>query len=154
MATATFEYRYFIAAPAARIYAHLADPNSYIGLSPLVVSVRDIAYSQDEAARQVCRYVSVERFRFLGFIPYDNHIRVTTTFTQPDVQMVSAVDSPFNVQIRFVFDLSPERDGTWVQETVSAEMPGLLRGFVVSQAQSVQRARAQILRTRMEAQPG
>ena len=42
MAHATFEYRYFIHTSAGQIYAHLAEPTNYIGLSPLVIAVRDI----------------------------------------------------------------------------------------------------------------
>ena len=38
MAHATFDYRYFVNAPAVRIYEHLAQPENYVGLSPLIVS--------------------------------------------------------------------------------------------------------------------
>lgn len=154
MSSATFEYRYFIGAPPAVVYAHLADAASYVGLSPLVVAVRNVEQSADAQGRPVVRYQSVERFRFLGFIRYDNHIAVTTTLTQPQRQLVSDVDSPLAVKLRFVFDFQPADNpgnGTWVQETVTAHMPGLLRGFVVSEAQRVQQARAQILRKRLEA---
>ena len=72
--------------------------------------------------------------------------------TQIDSQMVSDVDSPFWVKVRFVYDLQPENGGTWIHETVSAQMPRIVRDFVVSQAQSVQQARARILTTRMEQQ--
>ena len=148
MATDRFEYRYFINAPAEQVYAHLADPASYVGLSPLVIAVEDVEHSTDEQGRAVVRYLSTERFNFLGFIRYDNRIRVTTTLTQQ--QIVSDVDSPFWVRVNFVFDLQPEGGGTWIQETISAQMPGLLQGFVIREAKSVQLARAQILKQRLE----
>jgi hypothetical protein len=151
MASETFEYRYFVAAPAETVYAHLADPASYVGLSPLVVEVSGVEHSTDAEGHAVVRYQSVERFRFLGVIRYDNRIRVTMTLTQPQRQIISDVDSPMQVRLRFVFDLQPENGGTQVRETVTAQMPSPLRGFVVSEAQRVQRARAEILKTRLEA---
>jgi hypothetical protein len=153
MATETFQHRYFIAAPPAKIYAHLADPHSYIGLSPLVVQVDNIATSTDDQGHTICRYQSVELFRFLGFIQYPNRINVTMTLTQPDGQIVSEVDSPFWVHVRFVFDFESADNGTWITETVTATMPGFVRGFVVGQAKSVQLARVRILKSRMESNP-
>jgi ligand-binding SRPBCC domain-containing protein len=150
MATEIFEHRYYIAAPTPKIYAHMSDPRNYVGLSPLVVQVDNISYETDDQGRKVCWYESVELFRFLGFIHYRNRIRVKTTFTVPDGQIVSEVDSPFNIQVRFVFDFQPEDGGTLMRETVTASMPGLLRGFVIGQAKSVQWARARILAERME----
>jgi ligand-binding SRPBCC domain-containing protein len=150
MANETFDYRYFVDAPAEAIYAHLAEPASYIGLSPLVTAVHDISHSTDAQGRTVVHYVSVEAFNFLGFIHYDNHIRVAMTLTQPPRQIVSDVDSPFWVKVRFVFDLQPEGSGTWIHETVSARMPGIVRGFVIREAKAVQQARAQILKQRLD----
>lgn len=149
MAAETFEYRYFVATPPERVYAHLADPASYVGLSPLVIAVDDVRYSTDAQGCAVVSYLSVERFTFLGFIRYDNRIRVTTTLTQPDRQLVSDVDSPLSVKVRFVFDLQPGDSGTWLHETVTARMPGLLRGFVTQEAKSVQQARSRILNQRL-----
>lgn len=150
MSSETFEYRYFVNAPVETIYAHLADASSYVGLSPLVIAVSDVQQSSDEQGRALVRYVSVEQFHFLGVLRYDNRIRVTTTLTEPQQQIVSDVDSPFGVKVRFVFDFESEGGGTWVRETITADMPRLLRGFVVSEAKRVQRARAQILRERLE----
>ncbi len=150
MAVETFAQRYFIAAPAAHIYDHLAAPTNYVGLSPLVVDVRDVQTSRDQQGREVQRYLSVERFHFLGFIRYDNLIRVTTTLTQPPAQLISEVDSPGWVHMQFVFDFQPDAEGTWIEETVTAQAPLLLRRFVVAEAQRVQQALARILTTRME----
>ncbi len=154
MAVATFAQRFFIAAPAERIYDHLAEPQNYVGLSPLVVEVRDLQTSRDPQGYEVQRYVSVERFNFLGFIRYDNLIRVTTTLTQPPAQLISEVDSPGWVHMQFIFDLQPDAEGTWIEETVTARMPLPLRGFVVSEATRVQQALARILTTRMEGSTG
>jgi ligand-binding SRPBCC domain-containing protein len=145
MATTTWTYRYHINAPVNQIYRHLSDPQSYIGLSPLVVRVYDVVKESSGI-----HYTSVERFTLLGIMPYDNHIRVHTRFTQPNQEMVSDVVSPFAVKVRFVFHFEAEADGTGLTETVTAQMPALLQGFVVGQAKSVQQARAQILKSRLE----
>ena len=56
MAGETFLYRYFINAPAAHIYEHLAHPENYVGLSPLIVAVSDVVQSTDADGRTVIRY--------------------------------------------------------------------------------------------------
>ncbi len=150
MADATFNYRYFIQAEPASIYAHLADPSNYIGLSPLLTHISDVQRGLNSQGRETIRYVSNERFRFAGILTYNNPLRVTLTLTQPNVQLVSEVISTFWVNVRFVFDLQPEDGGTWITETVNAHMPWFERGFVVSEAKRVQQERARILTERME----
>ena len=154
MASETFEYRYFVNAPASRIYEHLTQPENYVGLSPLIIAVSDVQRGTDDAGRAFVRYRSVERFHFLGFIRYDNILRVRMTFTQPDRQIVSDVDSPFSVKVRFTFDFEPGNGGTWIHETISAQMPGIVKGFVISEAKRVQLERERILRSRLEQQAG
>lgn len=149
MAAATFEYRYFINAPASTIYAHLAEPQNYIGLSPLVTEVSHVQQLQDTEDRTI-QYQAVETFHFLGFIRYPNRIKVRLILTKPNRQMIHLVESIPNVRLRFVFDFEPEGSGSWVNESVTAHMLLPLRGYVVSQAKAVQQARAQILKQRME----
>jgi hypothetical protein len=134
-----------IAAPPAEIYAHLLDPTSYIGLSPLVVAVRDVRPVGDSVA-----YVAVERFR-LGPLHRDNPIRVTLTGEVPDVRLVSDVRSPGAVRLTAVVDLAPTPDGnTTLTESIEVRSPALLRGFVVKQARSVQRHRLAELARRFD----
>ena len=137
-----FSHSYAVAAPPAVVYAHLMDPHNYIGLSPLIVAVRDV-----EPVDGGFRYVSVERFRF-GPFRWDNPIRVTTTGT-PDRQVVSDVKSPGWVTLHSTVDLTPSPDGTAVVESIEVTMPLLLRSFVVGQARTVQRARATELARRL-----
>jgi ligand-binding SRPBCC domain-containing protein len=149
MASASFHYRYFINAPASQIYAHLSEPNSYIGLSPLVTEVSHVTQLANAEVPAV-QYEAVETFHFLGFIRYPNRIKVRLVLTKPDAQMVHLVESIPNVRLRFTFDFQPGDGGTWIDENVTATMPLPLRGYVVSQAKSVQQARAHILKKRME----
>jgi len=150
MAAQTFQYSYFVRGSATKIYDHLADPNNYMGLSPLLISVTDIHWDSNQQNQRFVRYKSVELFRFLGLFSYHNPLDVVMTLTRPDQQIVSDVQTRQNVSVRFIFDLSPEPEGTTVTETISARMPLLLSGFVVSQAKSVQQNRAKVLKRRIE----
>lgn len=131
-----FAHSFVVAAPPDAVREHLADPQSYVGLSPLVVEVRDVR--RDGA---VVRYTAVERFG-----PYRNRIRVT--LTDADGRVVSDVVSPGRVRLRAEVDLAPHEGGTEVTETITVESPALLRRFVLRQARSVQRARARELARR------
>jgi hypothetical protein len=150
MSAASFHYRYFINAAANHIYEHLSQPSSYIGLSPLVTEVSNVQPIADAEVTTI-QYEAVETFHFLGFIRYPNHITVRLVLTKPNAQMVHLVQSIPNVRLRFIFDFQPADGGTWIDENVTATMPLPLRGYVVSQARSVQQSRAQILKKRMEA---
>jgi hypothetical protein len=150
MLTQTFQHTYFIHAPASKIYAHLADPNSYMGLSPLLLSITDIHWETNSQQQCVVRYKSVELFRFLGLFTYRNPLDVVMTLTQPDQQIVSDVQTNQNVTVHFVFDMHQQADGTNLTETITAHMPMLLSRFIIGQAKAVQQNRAKVLTQRME----
>ena len=150
MAAATFEHRYFINAPASKIYAYLSEPQNYVGLSPLVTEVSQPQTSTNTDGQTVIHYEAVETFRFLGFMRYPNRIKVAMILARPNEQMINLVESIPNVRLKFVFDFQPDGSGTWIQEQVMAHMPLPLRSFVVSQAKTVQQARGEILKQRIE----
>ena len=150
MAAATFQHRYFINVSASKLYTYLSEPQNYIGLSPLVTAVSEAESSKDTEGQTVIHYQAVETFHFLGFVHYPNRIKVAMILTHPDEQMINLVESIPNVRLKFIFDFQPEGSGTWVHESVTAHMPLLLRGFVVSQAKAVQHARGEILKQRLE----
>jgi len=150
MTTRTFYHTYVVHAPAAKIYEHLAEPMSYIGLSPLVGQISDVEWDIDEQHQSIVTYKTVELFRFLGFITYPNPLNVVMTLAHPNQQIISDVQSGFNTTVRFVFDLKEQADGTTITETITATMPALLSGFVVSQAKAVQQHRVKVLKQRME----
>ncbi|UWP84750.1 SRPBCC family protein [Dactylosporangium fulvum] len=130
MAVDVFAHTFVVPASPAAVHAHLADPQSYIGLSPLVVAVRDVARDGD-----VVTYTAVERFGL-----YRNPIKVTLTVG--DARITSDVVSPGRVRLRAVTDLAPSGADTSVTETITVESPALLRRFVLRQARSVQQRRA------------
>ncbi|MFJ1758621.1 SRPBCC family protein [Kitasatospora sp. NPDC088134] len=140
---------YEIGATPETVLSHLAEPENYLGLSPLLVEVRDIRRAAD-----VTHYTAVERFRFLGLLDHDNAIRVTlrTDRTRlPDGATVGGdVTSPGGVRMRYSFALAPHTAGTTrVTDTLHLQAPfGLLR-FAARQAAAVQTARARILAERL-----
>jgi hypothetical protein len=134
-----FAHTFVVPAAPARVYAHLADPRSYVGLSPLVVAVRDISTDGDQVS-----YVAMERFRF-----WTNPIRVTMTLDPHAPAVVSEVVSPGRVRLRAAVTLTPAGDGTEVTEAVTVESPALLRRYVLRTARSVQLRRAAELARRM-----
>lgn len=145
MSTAEFGHSFVVAPPAGRVYDHLAEPQSYVGLSPLVVEVRDIRRDGPEVS-----YVAVERF-VVGPVRHDNLIAVAMTFPEPGRRLVSDVVSPGRVRLVATVDLVPSGASTTVTEHVRVTFPALLRPFVLGQARKVQRARAAELTRRMAA---
>jgi hypothetical protein len=141
-----FSVTYTVAAPPAEVFAHLAEPQSYVGLSPLVVLVRDVRPVRDDRGRDAVEYVAVERFRW-GPLRWDNPIRVTMTAL--DGQVISAVVSPGAVRLDSTVDLAASGTGTEVTETIEVRSPGPLRRFVTGKARSVQTARRTELTRRL-----
>ncbi|WIX79398.1 hypothetical protein QRX50_00850 [Amycolatopsis carbonis] len=132
-----------VAAPPVAVVAHLAEPANYVGLSPLVVQVRDVAREGE-----LTRYTAVERFRFFGFLRHDNPI-VVTLRTTGSAAVHGDVVSPGGVRMGYRFDLEPDGGSTRVTDTLRLHTPpGLLR-FAASRARAVQLARAGILAERL-----
>ncbi|MBB2911122.1 hypothetical protein FHS43_002387 [Streptosporangium becharense] len=123
--------------------AHLSQPQSYVGLSPLVVAVKDVQQGERET-----RYTSVERFTFLGVVKYDNMIKVTLRSTPQTVE--GEVDSPGGVRLDYRFTLNDKDGGTEVEDllVVHAWARPLL-GYAAKKARQVQLARAGILASRL-----
>lgn len=161
-----FRHSFVVDALPSQVYAHLIEPENYVGLSPLVVTVRDVHRLPGAA-----RYVAVERFRF-GPFRWDNHIHVEMHGT-PDRRIVSDVSSPGGIRLNATVDLRPvaadpeaatgnstdgtgnsaggSAGGTEVTEVVEISTPWLLRSFAIGQARKVQQERAAELTRRMRA---
>lgn len=133
---------FHVDAAPEKVFEHLTTPESYIGLSPLVVAVRDV----DRSEPGVVRYTSIERFRFLG-LKYDNPIAVTLLTEGLSVR--GQVRSPGGVRMGYRFDLSPEAGGTRMDDRLDLSAPWLVMGFAAGQARKVQLARARILAERL-----
>ncbi|GAA3441508.1 SRPBCC family protein [Planomonospora venezuelensis] len=142
MPRVTLRHTFHVRNSPAALRAHLSQPQSYVGLSPLVVAVRDV-----EAGERETRYVSVERFRFMG-VKYDNLIRVTLRSTPEAVE--GEVASPGGVRLDYRFRLTGRDGGTEVEDmlVVRAWARPLLN-FAARKAREVQLARAEVLTSRL-----
>ena len=149
MATDQWDTTFTLDASAEVVYRHLADPHSYVGLSPLVVAVRDVRQVTDSRGRAAVAYVAVERFRFARVLHWDNHIKVVMTATEPGRELVSDVVSPGRVRLTARVALTALDRGTQVTESVDVTFPAPLRRFVTGQARAVAAYRAEELIRRM-----
>ncbi|MEZ0064413.1 hypothetical protein ABIA32_000391 [Streptacidiphilus sp. MAP12-20] len=140
---------YDIAAGPAAVLAHLAEPENYIGLSPLLVDVRDV-----RCEGGITHYVAVERFQFLGLVRHDNVIQVslrTEDARLPGEAMVSGkVVSPGGVRMDYCFAITALGDGgSLVVDTLRLHTPfGLLR-YAAGKAGAVQAERGRVLAQRL-----
>jgi carbon monoxide dehydrogenase subunit G len=147
MLTTRLDHAFTIAAAPDAVFAHLADPASYVGLSPLVVAVRDIRRAGD-----VIHYRAVERFHIVGKLSYDNVIAVTLAARRghlPHAEITGEVRSPGRVRMSYRFGIAPDGRGTTVTDSLWLRAPVGLRRFAASQARAVQLARAGILARRL-----
>ncbi|KQQ93133.1 hypothetical protein ASF62_15460 [Leifsonia sp. Leaf325] len=164
-------HSFSVAAPPAAVVAHLADPHSYLGLSPLIVAVREVHAVDGRPG--VTGYTAVERFSALG-LHYDNLIAVTLAADESDVRrrvVGGNVVSPGGVRLSYRYTIEPVGPSTSasgsgassagvtgeattdaaarVTDTITVHAPfGLLR-FASGQARSVQLSRALILEQRL-----
>jgi hypothetical protein len=136
-------HAFHLDADPEKVFEHLTTPENYIGLSPLVVAVRDLDLSE----RGVIRYTAVERFRFLGFITHDNPIRVA--LHTDGLSVHGEVRSPGDVRMAYRFDLAPDGTGTRIDDRLDLTAPWFLIGYAAGQARKVQLARARILAERL-----
>lgn len=148
MPSTELTHTYDVAADPAAVLAHLAEPDNYIGLSPLLVEVRDIR-CEDE----VTHYLAVERFRFLGLVKHDNLIQVSLRVERgqlPEEGTVSGdVVSPGGVRMGYRFAVEAQDSGSRIMDTLNLHAPfGLLR-FAAGKASDVQKARGRVLAERM-----
>lgn len=140
---------YDIAARPAAVLAHLAEPENYIGLSPLLVDVRDVRREDG-----ITHYVAVERFRFLGLVRHDNVIRVSLRIGDaglPSEATVSGkVVSPGGVRMDYRFGVTAQgQSGSLVVDTLRLHAPfGLLR-YAAGKAGAVQAERGLVLARRL-----
>ena len=143
----TFEHRFDVDAPPDTIYRHLSDPNSYVGLSPLVVEVRDIKLGQDDDGRNIIEYVAVERVT-AGRLHWTYRVDVLLTLTTPGFVLTNYRASPGGVRTEATVTLESALSGTHVYETLEVRSPAVLRRFATDQTRSIQLKRAEELARR------
>ncbi|MEV3856451.1 SRPBCC family protein [Streptomyces sp. NPDC050095] len=148
MPSTDLQHTFRVAAPPEQVFAHLSEPSHYVGLSPLLVAVRDV-----RTTGTAVRYTAVERFRFLKVLRHDNLIEVTLLAAADGLprsaEISGEVRSPGRVRMDYRFTIERDPSGSVVTDTLHLRTPpGLLR-FAASQAGAVQQARARILAQRL-----
>ncbi|WP_400994833.1 hypothetical protein [Agromyces sp. GXQ0307] len=148
MPQARMRHEFTLRAEPRAVAEHLAEPRNYIGLSPLVIEVRDIG-----RAGAAIRYTAVERFALPLGGHLDNAIDVTLALddTDPTSLLVGGdVVSPGRVRLSYRYEIAPDAAGSRVIDSLQLRAPfGLLR-FAASRARAVQLERACVLATRLE----
>ena len=150
MSTASFRLSQTIAAPAGRIYAHLSEPASFLGLQPLLIEVTETDRGEDAAGRPTRTFRCVEKLRLLGFLPYRNAITTRMTLARPNERIECEVQSPGGVCLRNAFTVSADSGGSIVADEVTIECPRWLRGFVLGEARKAHARLLLNLKQRME----
>jgi hypothetical protein len=146
----TLEHRFVVDAAPDAIYRHLSDPNSSVGLSPLVVQVRDISLGQDDDGHNIIEYVAVERVT-AGRLHWNYRVAVLLTLTHPGVALTNYRALPGRVRTEATVTLEPSLSGTHVHETMEVQAPAVLHRFAVDRARSIQLERAEALTRRFAA---
>ncbi|MBE2223872.1 MAG: SRPBCC family protein [Anaerolineae bacterium] len=139
-----------IEAEATAVYSHLADISNHPGLQPLVVETREIERTVADDGQTVIHFFSVEQFHFLGFIPYQNKIRVKMTQIPEEHLLIQAVDSFPNITLISRTTFQPDATGTAVTETIHISTPNFVAGYVQKTADAAHDVLMQNLKTRLE----
>ncbi|MET8161127.1 SRPBCC family protein [Sphaerisporangium sp. NPDC005289] len=143
MKSVEFSTTTILSAAVEEVFEHLADPDNHVGLSPLVVEVRDVRRGPDAV-----HFTAVERFT-LGPLRHDNVIEVTLHLAEGAI--TGDVVSPGGVRVAYGYRIDPVPGGTRVVDHYRLSAPfGLLR-FATSQAKKVQVARGRELARRFAA---
>ena len=139
-----------IAAPVERIYAHLSEPASFLGLQPLLVEITETGRGSDADGRPTRSFRSIERLLLLGVLPYRNTITTRMTLASANERIECEVESPGKVRLRNAFTLRAEGEESVVGDDVAVECPRWLRFFVVGEALKAHQRMLRNLKRRME----
>jgi hypothetical protein len=150
MPTRVLRNEFALDIPARVVFDHVRDPQSYIGLSPLVISVDGV-----EEVTSGFRYRAVERVPIVGRWRYDNPLRVTL-YGEGDGPFVvhGEVESNGGIHVDYRYDIVAEGAGCRVHDVVSLRTPFGLAGFSAKRAREVQLGRPGVLAARLGADPG
>ena len=149
---ADFRESLIIQAPLSQVFAQLAQPERMLGLQPLLVHC-EVVNQRADAESQIteCEVLYTERFKILGPLHYDNHIR---SFMKSDAranQITFTVRSFPRIKLSSCYDLSPRESHTHVELSLTIQAPAILAGFVSKIAHGAHRRLLAKLKQRCEA---
>jgi len=142
---ARFEREVTIAAPAPRVFAELAEPARFLGLQPLLVSVRELP-----SADGVRVFAATERVPIVGPIALPSRLRVELAPDAARHRIAFATRAPLGIRLDGAFALAESGGATHVVESVELACAGWLRAFVLPAAIAAQEALLANLKRRLE----
>jgi hypothetical protein len=145
----TLAFPVHIRRPVSLVYRHLAQPESFIGLQPLLTSISSI---QEIRIDGKCgyHYETVETFR-IGSLPVlQNRIHVQTVLTGPDRQIDSVVHSWPNIRLDVHYQFTALGEETDLVEQMLISAPAWVAPYVVRTARRVQEQTLANLKHRLE----
>jgi hypothetical protein len=146
----SFQIPITINADLKTIYAHLARPENFIGLQPLLTSISPVREWTRADGKTVRSYQTVETFRWLGLPIYNNRINVDLAQTRPDEQLDAYVKSFPNLSLHAAYLFAPAPGGTLLTLTIDIEVAKILQKAVMAEALRVQKITLANLKSRME----
>jgi hypothetical protein len=140
-----FEREVTVRAGAARVYTELAEPARFLGLQPLLTSVRELPGADGTRV-----FAATERVPIAGPIALPSRLRVELRPDRAARRIAFATRAPLGIALRGAFDLAETGGATRVVESVELACAGWLRGFVLPQAIHAQEALLANLKRRLE----
>jgi hypothetical protein len=143
------EFTVHVLRPVFVVYDHLAQPENFIGLQPLLSSISSVQEMVINNKRGY-RYETVETFR-MGPLPVlNNRICVQTVLTEPGRQLDTVVLSRPHIRLDVHYKFTSLSDETKLVEKMLISVPAWLSGYVVRTARRVQEQTLANLKHRLE----
>lgn len=148
----TFELNIFIDCKRDKVYDHLSEPINMIGLQPRLTEINILENRKDENGVILRPFNTVEVFRWLGIPILRSKVYSVIRLTKPRKEMELYVSRELKIEIGFKYEFRQFNDvRTQVTQTIqSVKGIKLFEGFVMNQANYMQRALLSNLKVRLE----
>ncbi|MET0494269.1 MAG: hypothetical protein ABW000_14175 [Actinoplanes sp.] len=135
---------FVIGATPDAVLAHLLDPQSYIGLNPFVIAVRDVRQQEDGTA-----YTAVEHLTAMRVLSWDNLLQVESRVESGE-RFVMHLTAKAGITVHIVTDVTPDPAGAAVRDTMTLSAPRLLSRYVLKMGRAGHLHRVATLKARLE----
>jgi hypothetical protein len=146
LALVRFERSVKIAAPRERVFAELSEPARFLGLQPLLASVREVPGVHGARC-----FEAVERVPIAAGWTLPSRLRVELHPDAAGTRVAFRTRAPLGIRLTGAFELADAGGDTLVRESVELRCAQLLAGFVAPQAIHAQEALLANLKRRLEA---
>ena len=145
MAAVRFERAIEVRATPDRVFEELAEPARFLGLQPLLTSVRELPGADGERV-----FTATERVPIAGPIALPSRLRVVLRPDSAARSVGFATRAPLGIALTGAFAVEGADGGARVVESVEVRCAGWLVGFVLPQAIRAQEALLANLKARLE----